>query len=89
MPIRFEVGCERLRREHRLSDQGSMLDLILHESKIIQDQWISFEAWTLNPWFCEVDFYFKYMAEECFMPVIAKLYVCDGKNGITMYCFFQ
>ena len=34
----LHVGCERLRREHRLSDQGSMLDLILHESKIIQDQ---------------------------------------------------
>ena len=27
------------------------------------------------------------MAEECFMPVIAKLYDCDGKNGIMMYCF--
>ena len=66
-----------------------MIDLILHELKIIQDQWISFEIWTLNPWFCEVNYYFKYMAEECFMPVLAKLSVCDGKNGITMYCVFQ
>ena len=66
-----------------------MIDLILHEFKIIQDQWISFEIWTLNPWFCEVNYYFKYMAEECFMPVLAKLSVCDGKNGITMYCVFQ
>ena len=67
----------------------SMLYLILHESKIIQDQWISFEIWALNPWFCEANYYFKYMAEECFMPVLAKLSVCDGKNGITMYCVFQ
>ena len=31
----------------------------------------------------------KYMAEECFIPVLAKLSVCDGKNGITMYCVFH